>query len=129
MEFQAYRDLASLAFVRCISPIPGSTNHAEGVGFSLRTATEKCRSEVLERSFVRTLTTEQQSQILGIAAHPEEKAAEEHAWCESLETIFLEALAEGRSLRGLTMSLPPGSRETERLRQTIFSVDEKLDTL
>ena len=87
MEFTIYRDLASLAFVRCTTPIPGTRYFAEGVGFSVARAIAKCRSERIEASY--QLRHPLRSQIFGIAAHPEAGPSSENAWNESLETLIL----------------------------------------
>ncbi len=92
MEFLVYRDIASIAYVRCISPIPGTSVNAEGAGFSIGSAKAKCRSEAIERSFVRDLP--EKNLVLGIAAHPIEASAIENAFCETLETLMLEKLKQ-----------------------------------
>jgi hypothetical protein len=86
MEFLVYRDIASIAYVRCISPVPGTQFNAEGAGFSIGSAKEKCRSEAIERSFVRDLP--EKNQVLGVAAHPVEASATENAFSETLETLL-----------------------------------------
>ena len=107
MEFTIYRDLASIAFVRCTSPIPGTIFHAEGTAFSIARAVAKCRSEIIERKFLLRLTGK--DQLAGIAAHPDLTEAQNHAWSESLETLFLERLATSKIFRGV--SLLPGKRK------------------
>ena len=91
MEFTIYRDLASIAFVRCVSPIPGTRIHAEGTGFSVATAIAKCRSERIEAGFQLAHTNG--SRMLGIAAHPNPAASAENAWNETLETLLLQRLS------------------------------------
>lgn len=109
MDFQIFRDSASIAFVRCISQISDSGVYAEGTAFTVHTAKERCRSEVIERTFIRSLPERTQRTILGIAAHPEARRASENAWCETLETLFLEAIRAGAKPSGLTLSLPLGT--------------------
>ena len=96
MQFHAYRDLASISFVRCTSAVPGADYNAEGTSFFLKRAIEKCRSEVIERTFHRALPGLETARLVGIAAHPEPLASERNAWEESLETFFLEQLASKR---------------------------------
>lgn len=103
MEFTIYRDLSSIAFVRCISPIPGTKIFAEGTGFSVATALAKCRSESIESQF--QLSHPLRANILGIAAHPKAGAAEENAWNETLETLALEHLAESPVFFGISLFL------------------------
>ncbi len=101
MEFTVYRDLASIAFVRCISPIPGTSICAEGTGFSIASAIAKCRSESIESQF--HLSHPLRSNILGIAAHPDAAASEENAWNETLETLVLEHLARSPIFYGFSI--------------------------
>jgi hypothetical protein len=105
MRFHAYRDLASISFVRCTSSVPGADYNAEGTSFSLKRAIEKCRSEVIERTFHRQLTSSEKARLVGIAAHPEPQASERHAWEESLETFFLEQLASEHPPQGVKIPL------------------------
>jgi hypothetical protein len=100
MEFTIYRDFASVAFVRCISPISSTKVFAEGSGFSVSTAMEKCRSEVVERELQLSLSDP--SSVLGIAAHPSLVSAKENAWNEVLETLLLERL-RSQSFFGLPL--------------------------
>lgn len=103
MEFTIFRDLASIAFVRCISPVSGTNIYAEGVAFSVADAIDKCRSEVIERHF--TLHLEGRACILGIAAHPNPTHACENAWNESAETLLLENLAKTHTFYGVPLLL------------------------
>lgn len=103
MEFTLYRDLASLAFVRCISPIPGTKIYAEGTGFSVTRAIAKCRSESIESEF--QLSHPLRKQMLGIAAHPKSHEALENAWNETLETLVLMQLVRSPVFYGLRISI------------------------
>jgi hypothetical protein len=107
VEFTIYRDLASIAFVRCTSPIKGTNLHAEGTAFSIGRAVAKCRSEIIERTFLLHLSGK--DQVAGIAAHPNLADAQNHAWSESIETLFLESLAISKVFRGIP--LLPGKRK------------------
>lgn len=101
MEFTIFRDLSSIAFVRCISPVRGTQIYAEGAAFSVSSAIAKCRSEVIEREFHSSLPNS--LKVLGIAAHPNSGNALENAWNESLETLFLEGLAEEKIFFGIPL--------------------------
>lgn len=103
MEFTIYRDLASIAFVRCVSPIPGTRIHAEGTGFSVGHAMAKCRSECIESQF--QLSHPLGPQMLGIAAHPDAKSSAENAWNETLETLVLTELAKTSVFFGISISI------------------------
>jgi hypothetical protein len=103
MEFTIYRDLASIAFIRCTSPIPGTRFCAEGTDFSVSSAIEKCRSERIERLF--QLTHPARALMLGIAAHPDAAASEENAWNEAIETLLLKRLAEHPVFFGISIAL------------------------
>jgi hypothetical protein len=103
MEFTIYRDLASIAFVRCTTPIPGTRIRAEGVSFSVGRAIAKCRSERIES--LLQLSHPLCHQILGIAAHPVATASSENAWNEALETLFLERLRHVPIIYGLNFRL------------------------
>jgi len=103
MEFTIYRDLTSIAFVRCISPIPGTRIHAEGIGFSVGHAMAKCRSECIESQF--QLSHPLGAHMLGIAAHPDAKSSAENAWNETLETLVLMKLAKSSVFYGISVSI------------------------
>jgi hypothetical protein len=102
MQFTIYRDLASIAFVRCVSPIPGSKFYAEGTSFSARRAIEKCRSEVIESSF--QLAHPLREEMLGIAAHPVAPESADHARNEALETLLLLRLGTDPVFRGIAVT-------------------------
>lgn len=101
MQFHIYRDLTSISFVRCTSPVPGAGYNAEGTAFSLQRALEKCRSEVIERTFHRQLPAAERARLMGIAAHPCLASARQHAWSECLENVFLERLASSQLPHGV----------------------------
>jgi ferric-dicitrate binding protein FerR (iron transport regulator) len=103
MIFKIHKDLASVAFVRCVSPIPGSDFHAEGTSFFVDRAIEKCRSEVVEGRF--QLAHPLRNKMAGIAAHPDRSASVENAWNEAIETLVLEALRDKPVFRGTAMSI------------------------
>jgi hypothetical protein len=103
MEFTIYRDLASIAFVRCTCPILGTDINAEGTGFSVARAIAKCRSEFIESQF--QLSHPLRARMLGIAAHPDSKNSEINAWNETLETLVLEQLASSGTFHGFSVSL------------------------
>ncbi len=100
MEFTIYRDLASIAFVRCTSPVPGTRFCAEGTGFSVIRAIDRCRSERIERLF--QLTHPLRSQMVGIAAHPNAAASAENAGNEAIETLLLKQLGVTPVLYGVS---------------------------
>lgn len=102
MDFTIFRDLASIAFVRCHSPIPGTQYHAEGSAFSVANAVAKCRSEHAEGTF--QLAHPLRRHMLGIAAHPESRAATENAWNETLETLVLEQVAVSGRFYGFSLT-------------------------
>jgi hypothetical protein len=108
MKFHIYRDLASIAFVRCTSPVAEAGYNAEGVAFQVGTAIERCRSEVLEREFHLKLNQAERASILGIAAHPNKVASAAHAWNEVVESKFLEQLAIPERVSGFKVPLPSG---------------------
>lgn len=103
MQFQIYRDVASIAFVRCVSRIPGSNIHAEGSSFFAGRAIEKCRSEVIESHF--QLSHPNGSSMIGIAAHPVESESFKNAWNEALETLVLQQLAMKPVFRGFSVRI------------------------
>ncbi|MCO5143641.1 MAG: hypothetical protein M9962_11175 [Oligoflexia bacterium] len=104
MSYLVYRDFRSIAFIRCVKKISELGYAAEGVGFSLSTAKEKCLSELIERLFTHSLLITEQRLILGIAAHPIESRATENALNEALETLFLEKLNHNEFCYGITFS-------------------------
>lgn len=106
MEYTIYRDLPSIAFVRCVSAIPGTRIHAEGTGFSVSRAIAKCRSEWIESKF--QISHPKRAEIVGIAAHPHADESRKHAWNEALETLVLEQLAQKQTFYGFSLSLFSG---------------------
>ncbi len=103
MEFTVFRDLASIAFIRCIAPIPGTGIYAEGVGFSVLSSVARCRSELIESQF--QLKHAAKNDIAGIAAHPIADESDENAFNESLESLFLQAIAKNPQFWGWSVSL------------------------
>jgi hypothetical protein len=103
MEFLISKDFASIAFIRCAALIPGSDKYAEGAGFTVSTAMEKCRSELAERQFYleKRISSGGTFTCLGMAAHPEMIAAKEHAYLETQEYLAVEELAKNLEFRGL----------------------------
>jgi hypothetical protein len=103
MVFNIYTDLASIAFVRCISRVPNSNILAEGTSFSVAGAIAKCRSEAAEAEY--QLKHPLRADMLGIAAHPIHRHAITHAWNESLESLMLIHLANERQFFGITFTI------------------------
>jgi len=99
MTFSIYRDLSSIAFIRCTSKIEGTSNLAEGTGFSIKSALEKCFSEKIERSF----QVQNQIKALGIAAHKNPVLSEAHALYETLETLMLKKIVANRAVHGFSI--------------------------
>ncbi len=103
MEFAIFRDLASIAFIRCTSPIPGTCIHAEGTGFSVARAVAKCRSECIESQF--QLSYPNGAHMFEIAAHPDSNSSTDNAWNETLETLVLKELAKSSVFYGISISI------------------------
>lgn len=101
MDFKVFADPLSLSFIRCIGRIPGSAFYAEGTGFTVQSAVDKCRSEVIERSFQIRIHLSP----LGIAAHPDKTASEKHAFYEAIETLVLEGISESKKFQGIPLFL------------------------
>ena len=120
MEFTVFRDLASIAFIRCTSPIPGTRIHAEGTAFTPARAIAKCRSEKIEAQF--QIAHPLRSTILGIAAHPNAEQSIENAWNETLETLVLEQLTKTPIFYGASFSFFGVKLALGRVEDRFFSI-------
>lgn len=103
MNFIIFRDLPSIAFVRCLAPIEGSRLHAEGTGFLVSRAIAKCRSEAIEGEF--QLSHPDRNRMLGIAAHPLAAQAQENAYNEALESLVLKQVALSGVFHGVSVEI------------------------
>jgi hypothetical protein len=94
-----YRDFSSIAPIRCTAKIDGSPFYAEGTGFSVHRAMEKCLSELAEANF----QVRNKIKALGIAAHRDALKSERHAYLEALETVMLNRIAADRTMKGFAV--------------------------
>ncbi len=98
MQLRIYFNLFAIYFIRCVSRVPNKNINAAGAGFTLKSAIQKCRSELIERSYAVNEHHSNSETIIGIAAHPVESQAFENAIQEAVEDQFVEEVVKSKKI-------------------------------